>query len=149
MHSKFGFRIAAIAAIAAIVVVAAVAGCATDAQSTRTAAAANAQSGSTMRNVSSDNQVVGAPTPDSKFAKVRLGMSLGEVDGLIGGGDDQNHYPTGKGWIPFYFGSDTQRIEVLYRGEGCLTYTGGNQFGGGSNQLIRIEVDPNGRCFKT
>jgi hypothetical protein len=27
-------------------------------------------------------------------------------------------------------------------------FTGGNQFGGGGNELIRIENDPNGSCFK-
>jgi hypothetical protein len=28
-------------------------------------------------------------------------------------------------------------------------FTGGNQFGGGSNELMRIENDPKGSCFKT
>jgi len=95
------------------------------------------------------DQVSAMPTQGGKFVKLKLGMTLSEVSALIGGGDDQNHYPTGKGWIPFYFGSDTQRIEILYRGEGCLVFTGGNQFGGGSNELIRIENDPKGRCFKS
>jgi hypothetical protein len=94
-------------------------------------------------------QIIGSPTQDGKFGKLKIGMTLSEVSAVIGGGDDQNHYPTGKGWIPFYFGSDTQRIEILYRGEGCLVFTGGNQFGGGSNELIRIENDPKGSCFKT
>jgi hypothetical protein len=132
---------------AVLVVVAAVAGCATEPQPTRTVGAADAHDGS-LTNASEGDGIVGTPAPNSKFAKVQLGMNIGEVGRLIGGGDDQNHYPTGKGWIPFYFGSDTQRIEVLYRGEGCLTFTGGNQFGGGSNELIRMEVDSEGRCFK-
>jgi hypothetical protein len=98
---------------------------------------------------SEQGQIIGSPTQDGKFGKLKIGMTLSEVSALIGGGDDQNHYPTGKGWIPFYFGSDTQRIEILYRGEGCLVFTGGNQFGGGSNELIRVENDPKGSCFKT
>jgi hypothetical protein len=142
MRTKFGFR------LAVVVVVTAISGCATAPEPSRTAGAADAHSGS-MRNASSGDAIVGTPALNSKFAKVRLGMTLGEVAGLIGGGDDQNHYATGKGFIPFYFGADTQRIEVLYRGEGCLTFTGGNQFGGGRNELIRIEVSPDGRCFMT
>jgi hypothetical protein len=98
---------------------------------------------------SARGQIIGTPAQDGKFGKLKIGMTLSEVSALIGGGDDQNHYPTGKGWIPFYFGSDTQRIEILYRGEGCLVFTGGNQFGGGSNELIRIENDAKGSCFKS
>jgi hypothetical protein len=117
-----------------------IAGCAT--QRTTSAPPADAASRGDQ------GQIIGSPTQDGKFVKLRIGMTLSEVSVLIGGGDDQNHYPTGKGWIPFYFGSDTQRIEILYRGEGCLVFTGGNQFGGGSNELIRIENDPKGFCFK-
>jgi len=116
-----------------------IAGCATQ----RTASAPPVDEGA-----SSAQGQIGTPTQDGKFGKLRIGMTLSQVSGLIGGGDNQNHYPTGKGWIPFYFGSDTQRIEILYRGEGCLVFTGGNQFGGGSNELIRIENDPKGSCFE-
>ena len=135
----------------AVIIVAAALGaaCATPSRQAGTAAVDEGRGDQAARSSdANDGRIVGIPAPNSKFAKLRLGMSLGDVDRLIGGGDDQNHYPTGKGWIPFYFGSDTQRIEVLYRGEGCLTFTGGNQFGGGHNDLIRIEVDSAGRCFK-
>jgi hypothetical protein len=117
-----------------------IAGCAS--QRTASAPPTDAAAGSNQ------GQILGSPSQDGKFVKLKIGMTLSEVSALIGGGDDQNHYPTGKGWIPFYFGSDTQRIEILYRGEGCLVFTGGNQFGGGSNELIRIENDPQGSCFK-
>jgi hypothetical protein len=56
-------------------------------------------------------------------------------------------HETGKRWIPFYSGNDSQRFQVLYKGEGCLTYTGGNVFGGGENELIRIAADEKGQCF--
>jgi hypothetical protein len=118
-----------------------IAGCAS--QRTASAPPTDAAAGSNQ------GLIIGSPTQDGKFVKLKIGMTLSEVSALIGGGDDQNHYPTGKGWIPFYFGSDTQRIEILYRGEGCLVFTGGNQFGGGSNELIRIENDSKGSCFKT
>jgi hypothetical protein len=51
---------------------------------------------------------------------------------------------TGKRWIPFYFGNDATRLQADYSGEGCLTFTGGSVFGGGTNELIRITADPSG-----
>ena len=114
--------------------------------------AAQRTAGAPPANAAADTdqgQVIGSPIRDGKFVKLKIGMTLNEVSRLIGGGDEQNHYPTGKGWIPFYFGADSQRIEILYRGEGCLVFTGGNIFGGGSNELIRIENDPKGSCYQT
>ncbi len=95
-----------------------------------------------------DGEIVGTPTPNSKFAKLQIGMTMSEVSGLIGAPDDMVRHETGKRWIPFYFGNDAQRLQVLYRGEGCLTYTGGNVFGGGGGELIRITVSPKGGCLE-
>lgn len=100
------------------------------------------------RNGQFDGEIVGTPAPNSKFAKLQIGMTMGEVSSLIGGPDDMIRHETGKRWIPFYFGNDAQRIQVLYRGEGCLTYTGGNVFGGGGSELIRITVSPKGGCLE-
>ena len=94
-----------------------------------------------------EGEVVGNPAPGSKFSKVKIGMSFREVTRLIGAPDDMQRYETGKRWIPFYFGNDAQRVETLYRKEGCLTFTGGNVFGGGGEQLIRIQVDPKDTCM--
>lgn len=77
------------------------------------------------RNGQFDGEIVGTPAPNSKFAKLQIGMTMGEVSSLIGGPDDMIRHETGKRWIPFYFGNDAERIQVLYRGEGCLTHTGG------------------------
>jgi hypothetical protein len=93
-----------------------------------------------------DGEIIGTPGANSKFAKLQIGMRLREVSDLIGAPDDLERHETGKRWIPFYFGPDAQRLEVLYKGEGCLTYTGGNVFGGGGNELIRITVDQKGTC---
>ncbi|HEU4621959.1 MAG TPA: hypothetical protein VFS42_07025 [Burkholderiaceae bacterium] len=71
-----------------------------------------------------------------------------EVNELIGAPFDMVRHETGKRWIPFYFGNDAQRLQVLYKDEGCLTYTGGNIFGGGGNELIRITVAPKGNCME-
>jgi hypothetical protein len=94
-----------------------------------------------------EGELVGTPARGSKFTKLQIGMRMSEVNSLIGTPDDLDRHETGKRWIPFYFGSDAQRMQVLYKGEGCLTYTGGNVFGGGGNELIRITADPGVRCW--
>ncbi len=153
MISKNGLLIAVAAA-------AALAGCTTPqggqtgAGQTGSAAPAAGQSSTPgarvvkSRNGQFDGEIVGTPAPNSKFAKLQIGMTMGEVSSLIGGPDDMIRHETGKRWIPFYFGNDAQRIQVLYRGEGCLTYTGGNVFGGGGSELIRITVNPKGGCLE-
>jgi hypothetical protein len=94
-----------------------------------------------------DGEMVGIAAANSKFAKLQIGLELNEVTKMIGGGDAQYRHETGKRWIPFYFGNDVQRIVVTYNNEGCLAFTGGNQFGAGGNQLIRITADPSlARC---
>ena len=91
--------------------------------------------------------VNGRPAAGTKFARLKFGMSPQEVMNAIGAPANTTTHETGKRWIPFYFGPDARRTEVLYKGEGCLTFTGGNIYGGGSNELITIEVDPRGACF--
>lgn len=92
-------------------------------------------------------EIDGNPAPGSKFAKIKIGMSYRDVTRLIGAPDDMKRYETGKRWIPFYYGNDAQRVETLYRNEGCLIFTGGNVFGGGGEQLIRVMVDSKGACM--
>jgi hypothetical protein len=101
------------------------------------------------RDGSFEGEMVGTPAANSKFAKLQIGMTMREVTGLIGGPDDMIRHETGKRWIPFYFGNDAQRLQVIYKGEGCLTYTGGNVFGGGDSELIRITAAPKGGCLDT
>ena len=94
-----------------------------------------------------EGEIVGKIDPKSRFAKLKIGMTLSEVNALIKAPDDLMRHETGKRWIPFYFGDDPQRMQAFYSGEGCLTYTGGNVFGGGGNQLIRITADTTRSCF--
>lgn len=97
----------------------------------------------------SDSGVSGTPRPDSKFSKLKTGMQMDEVQEIMGHAPERtNSYETGKRWIPFYFGSDVRRLEALYKEEGCLTFTGGNVWGGSGGELIHIEFDPTGKCFK-
>jgi len=94
-----------------------------------------------------EGEIVGTIAPNSRFSKLKIGMTLSEVNALIKAPDDLKRHETGKRWIPFYYGSDAQRMQALYIGEGCLTYTGGNVFGGGGNTLIRITADTTRSCF--
>ena len=95
-----------------------------------------------------DGEMVGTAAAGSKFSRLAIGMTMDEVTRLIGGPDNIVRHETGKRWIPFYYGNDAQRMQALYRGEGCLTYTGGNVFGGGGSELIRITALPSGACME-
>ena len=94
-----------------------------------------------------EGELVGNIAPKSQFAKLKIGMTMAEVNALIKAPNDMKRHETGKRWIPFYFGDDAQRVQVYYEGEGCLAYTGGNVFGGAGNQLIRITADTTKACF--
>lgn len=135
-----------------------IAGCASQQQGAGTASGASSATAASStpgvrtvksRDGSFEGEMVGTPAANSKFAKLQIGMTMREVTGLIGGPDDMIRHETGKRWIPFYFGNDAQRLQVIYKGEGCLTYTGGNVFGGGDSELIRITAAPKGGCLDT
>jgi ABC-type phosphate transport system substrate-binding protein len=94
-----------------------------------------------------EGEIVGNIAPGSRFARLQIGMTLEEVTALIGAPDNMVRHETGKRWIPFYYGNDSQRVQVLYRREGCLTFTGGNVFGGGGNELVRITATQRQDCM--
>lgn len=87
-------------------------------------------------------RIVGNIPADSPLAKVRLGMSQGQVHDLIGHPTDTATYSTGKQWIPFYFGNDAARLEELYKGLGTITFTGAG-IGGVNYKVHRVVYDPN------
>ncbi|MEO9101104.1 MAG: hypothetical protein ABI212_05580 [Burkholderiaceae bacterium] len=75
-------------------------------------------------------------------------MKMPEVLAPVGGPDGMDGHETGKRWIPFYLAGDARRIEAFYKGEGCLTYTGGNAWSGGGNRLIRITGTQRTDCME-
>lgn len=94
-------------------------------------------------------EVIGQAAPGSGFSKLRIGMSSGEVQDVMDRVPDRQHtYESGKRWIPFYYGNDARRMQVLYRNEGCLIFTDGNVWGGAGGDLVQIEVDPSGACYQ-
>ena len=84
-------------------------------------------SGQTVKGINDwEGEIVGRPVPGSKFTQLKIGMSMKQVTDLVGQPTDQGAYMTGKAWIPFYFGSDRHRFELLYKGVGRLIFAGGN-----------------------
>jgi hypothetical protein len=101
------------------------------------------------RDGSYTGELIGTAAPNSKFAKAEIGMSLEEVQQLMGRAPDRSHtYESGKRWIPFYFGNDVRRMQALYKGEGCLIFTAGSAWGYGAGDLLSIEADPTGTCYQ-
>lgn len=94
-------------------------------------------------------EIVGKPAPSSKFSKLQIGMHMNEVQDVMGRAPDRLHtFESGKRWIPFYFGNDARRMQVLYKNEGCLIFTDGNVWGGAGGDLVQIEADPSGKCYQ-
>jgi hypothetical protein len=87
-------------------------------------------------------EIVGTPVPGSKFDKLKIGMTLKQVENLIGPPNDTDSRITGKQYQPFYFGGDTQRTEAYYRGEGQLTFSNMHP-DSAADTLIRILFNPN------
>lgn len=81
-----------------------------------------------------EGEITGKPAPNSGFTKLQIGMSMKQVVDLVGQPTDQGAYVTGKAWIPFYFGSDRHRFEMVYKGQGRLIFAGGSlgNFTGGN-----------------
>lgn len=102
------------------------------------------------RDGSFNGEVTGIVARGSKFARLQIGMETSEVEQVFSRVPDRSqNFESGKRWIPFYFGTDARRTQVLYKGEGCLTFTGGNVWGAGGGSLIQIHADPTGKCFQS
>ncbi|MEY2686763.1 MAG: hypothetical protein RL375_961 [Pseudomonadota bacterium] len=73
-----------------------------------------------------EGEITGKPTAGSKFTKLEIGMGMKEVTDIAGQPTDQGAYVTGKAWIPFYFGADRHRFEMVFKGQGRLIFAGGS-----------------------
>jgi hypothetical protein len=108
-----------------------------------------AGSGVTVKGVGGwEGEITGKPGPGSKFTKLQIGMSMRETVDLAGQPTDQGGYITGNAWIPFYFGADRHRYEMVFKGQGRLIFAGGSlgNFSGGN--LIWIIHNPNERGYR-
>ena len=91
-----------------------------------------------------EGDITGKPGPGSRFPQLQIGMPMKQVTDLVGAPTDQGAYITGKAFIPFYFGGDRYRHELVYKGQGRLIFAGGNGWRGsyGSGNLIWIIHNP-------
>lgn len=85
-----------------------------------------------------EGDISGKPAANSRFTKLQIGMSMRQVTDLAGQPTDQGAYITGKAWIPFYFGSDRYRHELVYKGQGRLIFAGGSAGDWSNGHLIWI-----------
>lgn len=76
-------------------------------------------------------EVSGVPAANSRLAKLKIGMSQQQATDVAGQPTDQGAYVTGKAFIPFYFGSDRSRWEMVYKGQGRLIFSNQSGFGSG------------------
>jgi hypothetical protein len=155
-------------AIAAIIACAAVAACSAGAP-TRSDAAAPAAShsispgmnangevidaskvesghGQTVKGINDfSGEITGIPAANSRFSQLQIGMGMRQAIDICGPPTDQGAYITGKAFIPFYFGSDRNRFELIYKGQGRLIFAGGsigNYSGGNLVWIINSANEP-------
>ena len=75
-----------------------------------------------------EGEITGVPAPGSKFTQIQIGMPMKQVMDIVGTPTDQGAYITGKAFIPFFFGSDRYRHELVYKGQGRLIFAGSSGF---------------------
>jgi outer membrane protein assembly factor BamE (lipoprotein component of BamABCDE complex) len=81
--------------------------------------------------------------PDSPFAKIKVGMSEGQVASILGQPTSEGAYATGKNFIPFHFsGSDNVRKAMHYKGMGIIVVSNDSAYSSGYS-VSDIEYDPN------
>jgi hypothetical protein len=90
-------------------------------------------------------EITGIPAANSKFSQLQIGMGMRQAVDICGPPSDQGAYITGKAFIPFYFGSDRNRFELIYKGQGRLVFAGGsigNYSGGNLVWIINSANEP-------
>lgn len=89
-----------------------------------------------------EGEITGRPAPNSRFTRLQIGMSMRQAMDLAGQPTDQGAYITGKAFIPFYFGSDRNRYEMVYKNQGRLIFAGGSLGDYAGGNLIWIIHNP-------
>ena len=95
-----------------------------------------------------EGEITGRPASGSKFTRLQIGMPLRQVTDLVGQPSDQGAYITGKAFIPFFFGSDTHRQELVYKNQGRLIFAGGSMGDFGSAHLVWIIHNANEPAYR-
>ena len=95
--------------------------------------------GQTVKGINDfEGEITGVPAPGSPFTQLKIGMGIRQAMDICGPATDQGAYVTGKAWIPFYFGSDRSRFELIYKGWGRRIFAGGSVGNYSGGNLIWI-----------
>ncbi len=77
----------------------------------------------------------------SSLTKIKKGMTLKEVNSLIGYPTSTTSHLTGKTFIPFYYGGDSARRINLYKGKGKIIFTHTSGFSR-TWRVKKVIIDP-------
>ncbi len=80
------------------------------------------------------------PPAGHKFAQIQVGMSDAQVRAILGEPSDAGAHITGKAFIPYYMGSDTSRVEWVYKGSGIIQFNSNRWTS--ALKVIRVVYDP-------
>jgi len=97
-----------------------------------------------------------SPVPASKKSKgkrksgknkyslsaIKKGMSLQEVNALVGDPTSTTGHITGKSFNPFYYGSDHTRLIHLYQGQGRVLYSQSSRYSRRAWRVMEVQIDP-------
>ncbi len=111
--------------------------------SSESTATATATATATSKSTSSTSTAAVKTVPGlagSSLSKIEIGMTDAEVRALLGEPANIRSYPTGKNWIPFYFGGDTYRFDWIYSKTGRVIFANTNRF---SRSIKVVEVIEN------
>lgn len=121
-------------------------GCASktdSASSSKSSSESTATATATSKSTSSTSTAAVKTVPvlaGSSLSKIEIGMTDAEVRALLGEPASIRSYPTGKNWIPFYFGGDTYRFDWIYSKTGRVIFANTNRF---SRSIKVVEVIDN------
>jgi len=66
--------------------------------------------------------IVGNPSADHPFGKLKIGMSYEEALAIVGKPSSEDSWCTIKAHIPFYSGEDRGHAEAYFKGKGKLEF---------------------------
>jgi hypothetical protein len=76
------------------------------------------------------------------LSAIKKGMSLQEVNALVGEPTSTTGHITGKSFNPFYYGSDHARLIHLYQGRGRIHFSQSSRYSRRVWRVMEVEIDP-------
>jgi len=78
----------------------------------------------------------------SSLSVIKKGMSLQEVNALVGEPTSTTGHITGKSFNPFYYGSDHARLIHLYQGQGRIHFSQSSRYSRRVWRVMEVEINP-------